>query len=106
MFGVLRRREKPPPSDVAGQAELVEPLGLITGHARPQQIPFPRDGRCIRPLEHGNHVEQPIDARFPRFRHESLVPRKKTPKRPHVHGLDLFAKAVNSEPMDARSNRR
>ena len=57
VVGDLRRRKEPAPADVAGQAQLVEPLRLVARNPRRQQIPLPANGRRIDPLQQGDDVE-------------------------------------------------
>ncbi len=44
-------RGEPPPGHLAGQAQLVEPAGVVPGHPRRQQVALPLAGRRLDALE-------------------------------------------------------
>jgi hypothetical protein len=96
------RRRQARPAGATRQTQAVEPLRIVVGHARGQDIELPRGGRDLAPVELLEHLREAARAGDAlRLGHVLPVEQEAHEVRRRDR-LDLRAQAVQRVAMDAR----
>src|SRR5204863_297741 len=93
---------EPAPGDVAGEAQLVEPRGLVACDARGQHLALPSGRRQLEALELLDDALEAVAAVQLLARLDVLPGEEEAHEIGRAHRLDLAAEPVEGAPMDAR----
>src|SRR4029077_9045734 len=94
-------RREPGPHDFAGEAQAIEKLGFIAGHASRKHFGFPGGCGDFVALELLDDLQRTIDAVEAAAGHEVLPAQQKSLKLCGSHGFNLTSKCPEREAMDA-----
>ena len=101
--GVLPRRCEPRPDEAPGAAMLVQPLRLVLGDARRDDLGLPGARRRFEALELREHRRQRIGSLHARTPAALAAIRTRNRRKSRaVHRLDLGAQALDGVAMNAR----
>ena len=97
-----RAQAEPRPHDLAGEAEIVEPLRPIAGHAGGQHRLLPRARGQLEALELLDRRQEAAPPLALGARRDVLPAEEEADVVLRRHGLDLLAQALRGVAMDAR----
>ncbi len=103
--GVIERgrmRRKPSPADGAGQAELVEPGGIVVGDAPGENLPLPGIGGNFESLQLPQHIQRGAFARHLRCWRDMLPAQQPAHELRRRDRLNLLAQRGDGQPVNPR----
>ena len=98
----LRAWREPAPGNAAAEAQAVELLGAVVGHARRQHVVLPGRRRHLEAFELLHHRGQPLGAAQLVFARDVLPVQQEAQELRRADRLDLRAQAVQRVAVDAR----